>query len=322
LLFSDVARRSVAIPAFASTSAAVLAYLRQQTFPKLVEPPQFKPSSRAVAAQPGWLERSSWRLGRQAIIALLAVASVVLVVTSLPAWGDLASSSSSPAVESAVVRSSSGATGDASTRVERLGAHSFVGRNPFVSRALLLSEASAARSPFEFVAGARQASIADYVSGLGFSAAVPYQDAALEAQRTLNAWNSAVIEEVLEQRMATESSAALASGPPGGAIWSSNMAAGTLISNVTVTFYACAGNGFCGNMASGYQVYPGAAACSYDMAFGTKFVVVNDPTQRVFTCLDRGALATPWVDIWFYSVAEGYAWIASVGGVSDIRIVD
>ena len=152
------------------------------------------------------------------------------------------------------------------------------------------------------------------MSGLGFTAAVPYQDAALEAQRTLNAWNSAVIEEVLQQRMATRAQRPLVGSPPVGPIWSSNMAAGTVISNVTVTFYACAGNGFCGNMASGYQVFPGAAACSYDMAFGTQVRRRERPElSAVFTCLDRGALATPWVDIWFYSVAEGHAWQAAVG---------
>jgi hypothetical protein len=217
------------------------------------------------------------------------------------------------------VRSSSGQTAQAGTRIESLGAHSFLTRNPFISRARYLHEVDGGSTPFQFVAGARQASIADYVNGLGFQAAVPYQDAALAAQRTVNIWNDAVTDELLDRQAAAGMPSV--GTPPVGAIWSSNFAPGTVISGVTVTFYACVGNGFCGNMATGHQVFPGAAACSYDMAFGTRFVVVNDPTQRVFTCLDRGALATPWVDVWFYSVEEGHAWMAGVGGVSDIRIV-
>jgi hypothetical protein len=263
-------------------------------------------------------------VGKKALLAMLVVASLVLVATSLPAWGELGSGSAASA-PAAMVRSSAGETGGPATRVESLGAHSFLSRNPFVSRARLLNATNGGGSPFHFVAGAAQASIADYVTGLGFHAALPYQNAALSAQRAADSWNAAVIDEVLEQQAEAASVGSVpitVGSPPVDAIWSSNLAGGTIISNVTVTFYACVGNGFCGNMATGHQVYPGAAACSYDMAFGTKFVVVNDPSQRVFTCMDRGALASPWVDIWFYSVAEGQSWIANVGGVSDIRIVE
>jgi hypothetical protein len=81
------------------------------------------------------------------------------------------------------------------------------------------------------------------------------------------------------------------------------------------------GNGFCGNMASGQRPFPGAAACSSNLPMGTRFVIADDPNQTVFTCLDRGALAATWVDVWFYDAADGWAWQANVGTSSEITIV-
>jgi hypothetical protein len=100
------------------------------------------------------------------------------------------------------------------------------------------------------------------------------------------------------------------------------MVSGTRIPGATVTFYSCIDNGFCGNMATGDPVFAGAAACSADMPFGTRFVVANDPTGQVFVCMDRGLLAPTWVDVWFYDVADGWAWQAPVGTHSDIIIVE
>jgi hypothetical protein len=95
---------------------------------------------------------------------------------------------------------------------------------------------------------------------------------------------------------------------------------GLLIPGARVTFYACVGDGFCGNMASGSPVFDGAAACSNDLAMGTRFSIVTDPTGRVYQCLDRGYLAPTWVDVWFYDVASGWPWQAVVGAWSDIII--
>jgi hypothetical protein len=95
---------------------------------------------------------------------------------------------------------------------------------------------------------------------------------------------------------------------------------GLLIPGARVTFYACVGDGFCGNMASGSPVFDGAAACSNDLAMGTRFSIVTDPTGRVYQCLDRGHLAPTWVDVWFYDVASGWPWQSAVGAWSDIIV--
>ena len=92
------------------------------------------------------------------------------------------------------------------------------------------------------------------------------------------------------------------------------------MNGVRVTFYACVGDGFCGTMASGQPVYDGAAACSNDLAMGTRFSIVTDPTGRTYQCLDRGYLAPTWVDVWFYDVANGWPWQAATGAWSDIII--
>lgn len=44
---------------------------------------------------------------------------------------------------------------------------------------------------------------------------------------------------------------------------------------------------------------------------------------RVYECLDRGALATTWVDVFFYNTADGIAWQSLLGGtISDIELVN
>jgi hypothetical protein len=40
----------------------------------------------------------------------------------------------------------------------------------------------------------------------------------------------------------------------------------------------------------------------------------------VFTCLDRGALSATWVDVWFYDIADGWAWQSLVGTSGEIII--
>jgi hypothetical protein len=76
-------------------------------------------------------------------------------------------------------------------------------------------------------------------------------------------------------------------------------------------------------MATGIQVFEGAAACSGDLPFGTKIRIHGDPTGRVYECLDRGALATTWVDVFFYDTQAGIAWQSLLGGtVTNIEIVN
>ncbi len=67
----------------------------------------------------------------------------------------------------------------------------------------------------------------------------------------------------------------------------------------------------------------GAAACSYNLPFGTKLTIAGDPTGRVYECLDRGALANTWVDVYFEDTRDGMAWQSQLGGtVANITIVN
>ncbi len=79
-----------------------------------------------------------------------------------------------------------------------------------------------------------------------------------------------------------------------------------------VSFYACEGpnGGFCGTMAHGRTVYAGAAACGSFYAPGELVRVPDDPTDRVYTCEDTGALAAAQVDVFFWREADGWAWLA------------
>ena len=100
--------------------------------------------------------------------------------------------------------------------------------------------------------------------------------------------------------------------------------AGTVL-RARVTIYGCTGpgGGFCNHMASGGNAFAGAAACSYNLPFGTKLTIAGDPTGRVYECLDRGALANTWVDVYFEDTRDGMAWQSLLGGtVADITIVN
>lgn len=104
----------------------------------------------------------------------------------------------------------------------------------------------------------------------------------------------------------------------------SGYAGGTVL-RARITVYGCtgAGGGFCGNMATGIPVFEGAAACSYDLPFGTKVKIHGDPTGRVYECLDRGALSNTWIDVFFNDTAEGIHWASLLGGtVTEIEIVN
>jgi hypothetical protein len=104
----------------------------------------------------------------------------------------------------------------------------------------------------------------------------------------------------------------------------SGYAPGTVL-YARITMYGCQGRGggFCGGMASGITVFEGAAACSSDMPFGTKFTIAGDPTGRTYECLDRGHLSSPWVDVFFYNTEDGFAWAGFLGGThANITIVN
>jgi hypothetical protein len=96
---------------------------------------------------------------------------------------------------------------------------------------------------------------------------------------------------------------------------------GSLLHGVNVTFYDCLVQGFCGDMYNGEPVYEGAAACSWDLPLGTRFAIQNDPTGRIYICADRGLLLDTWVDIFFYSPEDGWAWQQSVGRYATILIL-
>ena len=95
-----------------------------------------------------------------------------------------------------------------------------------------------------------------------------------------------------------------------------------VIPGVSLTFYSCLGEGFCGPMSNGQVVYEGAAACSYDLPLGTRFMIQNDPTGRVYRCDDRGLLTPTWVDIFWYTPSDGWRWQEAVGRGGTIEIVD
>jgi hypothetical protein len=113
-------------------------------------------------------------------------------------------------------------------------------------------------------------------------------------------------------RAATARSAA---GPPTTLGRASGYAVGTVLS-ARITIYGCTGpgGGFCGGMASGVRVFEGAAACSSDLPFGTRFRIHGDATGRVYECLDRGHLNSTWVDVFFNNTSEGIRWAGNLGG--------
>lgn len=287
--------------------------LNQQSFPNILDAPKFRNRTRPVAPDAPFLGRLRLRMTRQMLIAAAFAAIVLVAATSIPALAALRTGNSEPTVLS-TYNSSAGVTATAATRVADLSATTFVGSIPFVQQVRYYSAVNHSQSPaFAFVDGARQASVSQYVQEVSTQIALPYLDSAAQVNRDIIAWSNAVAE--------NNRQAAIAAANSGASSWSAPpITNGTRIAGATVTFYACIGNGFCGNMSSGQQVFAGAAACSSDLPFGTRFTVASDPTGRVFVCLDRGALASTWVDIWFYDVAEGWAWQSYVGTVSDIII--
>ena len=299
-------------------SIAALALLRQEAFPTLISAPHFTLSARAIPVPPGWLGRLLDRLARQAALAATIAALVLLLAVTIPVWSAMQSAASTGGSSSVTVRSSAGVTGTASTRVEDLGATTFLGGVPFVQQ-LRYYDAVTGSSPASrlFVQGALEGSLIQYIQSVGTEATFSYLNGALSTKSDIERYAAAIAE---NERLAAAPQVGAGGGNFSLAWQAPPIGSGTHIAGASVTFYACIGNGFCGNMSTGQQVFAGAAACSSDLPFGTRFTITNDPTGRVFTCLDRGALAPTWVDIWFYDSADGWAWQSLVGTRSDIII--
>lgn len=329
MLFFENQRRP-SVPAYALSSVAAvatLAQLREQAFPQPIAPPAFVPRPRRQSTRPTGLT-SVWRhVSRQATLAGTVAALVLLAASALPAWAALEDDAEPPPLRPA--HTSVGATGTSATRVEDLGVSTFLGNLPFVQEAQYLNTVTGAVPEADrFVAGAREATVAEYLQNINWQVSLPYLTHGIASKKAIDGWNVAVGETMKKQAAEEARKQAASAGPfqshslatyhYGGG----QLAAGTRIPGTTITFYACIGNGFCGNMASGQPVFAGAAACSADLAFGTRFVIANDPSGRTFVCLDRGALSSPWVDVWFYDAADGYAWQSFVGSVGDIIIVE
>lgn len=272
-----------------------------------------------LRAQPA---RAASRLKRQVVVVALFAAAVLVLAAALPAWATTQHGGQPPAR----VRSSADVTGDAATGVDDLSAAAWVARIPFLQQSRYLGSTGADRlMPKSFVTGARESRVADYIETVGLQMAMPYLSDAAAINKAIELWTAAAERAEQEAAAAQEAGAVQAATAPAAfePAWRPPATAGgTVIPGATITFYSCIGNGFCGLMANGQQVFHGAAACSANLPFGTRFIVNRDPTGRVFTCLDRGLLGTPQVDIWFYDAADGWAWQQLIGGTfSDITIV-
>lgn len=321
MLFTDTRRNvgGVQYGLSAASAVAALAQLRQHSFPGLIDAPRFIPRAQRLAPGLPWLAGLRQQLARQALFAAALAAAVLILATALPAWVSLRSE---PASASATLRSSAGVTGTAATRVEDLSVTTFVGRIPFVQQARYLDSLTASKPAVQrFVEGARQAGLIEYVQDVSTQVVLPYLSDAVASKQAIDTWAAAVAEAERLAAIEAQRQAALQAAASHPAWQAPALADGTRLA-ATVTFYACIGNGFCDTMASGEQPFQGAAACSADLPFGTKFVIESDPLRRVFVCLDRGALAPTWVDIWFYDAADGWRWQSIVGTSSNITIVE
>lgn len=93
-----------------------------------------------------------------------------------------------------------------------------------------------------------------------------------------------------------------------------------------ITYYYCErgenpawwgdGGGWCGAMANGELAHEGAASCARHL-MGQQFVIVGDPTERVYTCKDTGGgVADGHRDIWFRDSDTARVWWDEVGSVA------
>lgn len=286
--------------------------------PRIIEPPQFAPAARA---RQSWAAAITGRVRRQAAVLAVVALAFATTVTGVSAYAAIQGSSSASASRLQVY-SSAGVTGTLDTRVANLSATTLMAHVPFVQQVRYLNVASTGGAePQRFINGAHQANVVEYIQNVGAQVTLPYANDALTTKQAADIWRwTSAVNQAREERARLQAPVAQ---PSPSTVWHAPaISGGTAIHGVTNTFYACVGNGFCGNMANGQQVFAGAAACSYDLPMGTQFVINQDPTGRVFTCLDRGALAPTWVDVWFYDAADGYAWQSIVGMNVSITIIN
>ena len=60
--------------------------------------------------------------------------------------------------------------------------------------------------------------------------------------------------------------------------------------------------------------------CGYAFELGIRFTIDDDPTERTYTCKDRGSGPYHWVDIFFADSAAGWAWQEIVGTTGMIHL--
>ena len=101
---------------------------------------------------------------------------------------------------------------------------------------------------------------------------------------------------------------------------------GQEIAGVLLTYYDCDTEGYCGVTKSGVSLQKGGryAACDPNYwPFGTRMIIVGDPNQYIWTCVDTGsAVIGPahW-DVWFYNQADGKDYLKTVGTTVTIKIL-
>jgi hypothetical protein len=79
-------------------------------------------------------------------------------------------------------------------------------------------------------------------------------------------------------------------------------------------------------MSNGEIVHDGATACGAFLDLGTRFRIVGDVEDRVYTCTDRGAgyltYKYYWVDRWFYSLSDGQEWRNNLDHYITVEVVE
>jgi hypothetical protein len=254
--------------------------------------PQHRPLVAGIGATVGQLPNARDALARKLTPAALIALGVLVVATSIPAVSALISSIGSSSSQAqplygppVELRSSSGIAGDW------------------------------ARSYSDAVPPAQDIGAA-VIAGVG------------ETRRwhELSALLTIAAEQDAQSQAAASSRAHSVAGaaPAPAAHAASGYGAGTSRRS-RITIYGCTGpgGGFCGHMSNGETAYEGAAACSSDLALGTRLTIDGDPTGRTYVCLDRGMLAATWIDVFFHDTRAGMAWQSQMGTtVTNIHIVN
>ncbi|MEX0786343.1 MAG: hypothetical protein WD939_06900, partial [Dehalococcoidia bacterium] len=166
--------------------------LREQTIPALVEAPRFRAREAGARGRPAWLTRALDLASAHALLLGVVGAIALSLATALPAWAALTGPSSSTSFPT--IHSSASVTGTAATRVENLGVATFVGRVPFVQQLQYYSSTTTGGSaPQLFLAGAREASVAEYLQTIGMQVTLPYLNDALATQDAIDTWTDASV---------------------------------------------------------------------------------------------------------------------------------